>query len=639
MDIIQKHILLVEDNPADAELIRIILTEKKHSAYLLYVKERLGEAMDFLSAHKIDLVLLDLGLPDSHGVSTIQTIKAKYPFIPIVVITGNDDENIGIEAVQMGAQDYICKGLIPNHYLTQTIEYAIHRQDSEFRLRQSEAKYKSIVENIGIGVALINQDFTILEINTCMHQWFPRINLQTGVKCYESFTFFTNGSPDFKNCPVAKTLKDGKTHKHTAMKGDITYQLLSSPLKDGNGQIKGAVLLVEDITERVSVETRLRQAQKMESLGTLAGGVAHDFNNILTAIHGFATLAQSRTDTRDSLSDDLSEILKAAQRAGDLVKQILTFSRMGDSEKLPVRMDLIINEVLKLLRSTLPSNIEIINLVNKTQETVLADPTQVHQIMMNLCTNAFHAMEETGGTLQVSLAQVSREAINAEDLTPLKDCSHLKLMVKDTGTGIPPDLMESIFDPYFTTKGIGEGTGLGLSVVQGIVKDCGGEIVVESTRGKGSCFTLYFPISKTGSASVSTPARMEHWAGTENILLVDDEPSILKIGTRMLNMDGYTVHTEANGHAALGYIKKHHDRIDLILSDMTMPKMTGLELAQRLLELPFNIPIILMTGYSHALSRARIEEAKIKAIITKPLFMKEIMPTIRKVLDQTALPH
>ena len=243
MDIIQKHILLVEDNPADAELIRVILTEKKHSAYMLHVKERLGEAMDFLSARKTDLVLLDLGLPDSHGVATIQTIKAQYPFI---------------------------------------------------------------------------------------HRWFPRIKVQTGVKCYESIPCFSNGPPDFKNCPVAKTLKDGKTHKYTAMKGDITYQLLSSPLKDGNSRVKGAVLLVEDITERVSVETRLRQAQKMESLGTLAGGVAHDFNNILTAIHGFATLAKSEADKRDSLRDDLSEILKAAQRAGDLVKQILTFSRMGE---------------------------------------------------------------------------------------------------------------------------------------------------------------------------------------------------------------------------------------------------------------------------------------------------------------------
>lgn len=638
MDNNQKHILLVEDNPADAELIRVILTEKKRSAYMLHVKERLGDAMDFLSRHKIDIVLLDLGLPDSHGVSTIKKIKAHYPFIPIVVITGNDDENTGIEAVQMGAQDYICKGLIPNHYLNQTIEYAIHRQDSEFRLRQSEAKYKSIVENIGIGVALINNDLTILETNTCMHQWFPRINIQTGAKCYESIPCFSYGLPDMKNCPVTKTLKDGKTHKHTVKRGDITYQFLSSPLKDGNGRVKGTVLLAEDITERLFVEARLRQAQKMESLGTLAGGVAHDFNNILTAIHGFATLAESEAENNDSLRDDLSEILKATQRAGDLVKQILTFSRMGASEKLPVRMDLIIKEVLKLLRSTLPSNIEIINLVNKTQEKVLADPTQIHQIMMNLCTNSFHAMEETGGTLKVSLAQISQEEITAENLASLKDCPYLKLMVKDTGTGIPPDLMESIFDPYFTTKGIGEGTGLGLSVVQGIVKDCGGEIVVESTVGKGSCFTLYFPITKTGSASVSTPARTEYWAGTENILLVDDEPSILKIGTRMLNRGGYHVHTEVNGHAALGYIKKHHERIDLILSDMTMPKMTGFELAQRLLELPYDIPIILMTGYSNALSRAKIKEAKIKAIITKPLFMKDLMPTIRKVLDQTSLP-
>ncbi|WP_321417199.1 response regulator [uncultured Desulfobacter sp.] len=638
MNKIQKHILLVEDNPADAELIRVILSEKKPSSYMLHVKERLSEALDFLSGHKIDIVLLDLGLPDSHGVSTIQKIKEQYPFIPIVVITGNENENTGIEAVRMGAQDYICKGLIPNHYLTQTIEYAIHRQDSEFRLRQSEAKYKSIVDNIGIGVALINVDLTILETNSCMHQWFPQINIQNGTKCYESIQCFCNGAPDFQDCPVTATLKDGMAHTYTGKKDHITYQLLSSPLKDGSGQVKGVVLLSEDISERLSVEARLRQAQKMESLGTLAGGVAHDFNNILTAIHGFAALAKSEAEDNDSLKNDLSEILNATHRAGDLVKQILTFSRMGTCEKLAIRMDLIIKEVLKLLRSTLPSNIEIINLVGKTQEKIIADPTQIHQIMMNLCTNAFHAMEETGGTLKVSLEQISQEEIKANDLKSLKDRPHFKLMVKDTGTGIPTELMESIFDPYFTTKGIGEGTGLGLSVVQGIVKDCDGKIVVESTVGKGSCFTLYFPITKTDSAAASTSVQMEQWKGTENILLVDDEPSILKLGTRILSMGGYQVHTEVNGHAALEYIQKHHDRIDLILSDMAMPKMTGFELAQRLLELPFNIPIIIMTGYSHVLSTARIKEAKIKAVIAKPLFMENLMPAIRKALDKKSVP-
>ncbi|WP_321493378.1 response regulator [uncultured Desulfobacter sp.] len=636
MEKIQKHILLVEDNPADEELIRVILTEKNNSSYMLHVKERLGEALDFLSGHKIDIVLLDLGLPDSQGIFTIQRIKEQYPFIPIVVVTGNEDENTGIEAVRMGAQDYICKGLIPNHYLTQTIEYAIHRQDSEFRLRQSEAKYKSIVENIGIGVALVNWDMTILETNSCMNQWFPQINIQNGTKCYESIKCFCNGAPGFKECPVAKTLKDGAAHKYTSKKGHITYRMLYSPLKDGSGQIKGVVVLAEDITERLSVETRLRQAQKMESLGTLAGGVAHDFNNILTAIHGFTTLARAKSGNNSSLMDDLSEIIKATHRASDLVQQILTFSRMKTCEKQPVRMDLIIKEVLKLLRSTLPSNIEIINLVGKYQEKVLADPTQIHQIMMNLCTNAAHAMEETGGTLEVALELISREDIRAGGFTSLKNRPHFKLMIKDTGTGIPPDLMESIFDPYFTTKGIGEGTGLGLSVVQGIVKDCDGEILVESTVGKGSCFTLYFPVSKNGSAAIPTPVQMANWSGTENILLVDDELPILKMGTRILNMGGYQVHTETNGHAALEYIQKHHKRIDLVLSDMTMPKMTGLELAQRLSELPLNIPVIIMTGYSHALSPRKINEAKIKAIITKPLLMENLMSTIRNVLDQTS---
>ena len=374
----------------------------------------------------------------------------------------------------------------------------------------------------------------------------------------------------------------------------------------------------------------------MESLGTLAGGVAHDFNNILTAIQGFATLAKFQAQEDVRLMEDLSEIMNAAQRASDLVKQILAFSRMGECEKMPVRMDLIIKEVLKLLRPTLPSNIEIRNRVQKVSEKIVADPTQIHQIMMNLCTNAAHAMEQTGGILDLSLEVLPAEEIRAMGLASLATAPHLKLVVGDTGTGIPPELMESIFDPYFTTKGIGEGTGLGLSVVQGIVTDCRGEILVESEPNRGSCFSLYFPVAGTVDAQAEKEAPAVNLHGREIILLVDDEPSILRLGSRLLERYGYTVHTAANGIEALSFIRQHPDTIDLIVSDMTMPKMTGLDLARELAAFPETIPLIIMTGYSRMLSSTTAESLDVSAVIPKPLSSENLIVTARNILDRRA---
>jgi signal transduction histidine kinase/DNA-binding response OmpR family regulator len=630
----KRHILVVEDNPGDAELIRAILG-KQGRLVRIHVEECLADALAYLDTRgsEIDVVLLDLGLPDSRGLSSIGKIRKRFPFLPIVVITGNDDENVGMEAVRQGAQDYVFKGLIPEHYLTQIVEYAIHRQNSEYRLKQSEEKYRSIVENIGIGVVMIDKDRQIVEVNNPMTRWFPEMSLKSGQKCYETIQCLCQGDPGHDKCPVARTFEDGLSHRGVGKQGDATYRLLSSPLRNDDGSVKGVVLLVEDISERISVEARLRQAQKMESLGTLAGGVAHDFNNILTAIQGYTTLAKYQAEENTQLMDDLVEILKASHRASDLVKQILTFSRMGESQKQPVRMDLIVKEVLKLLRSTLPSNIEIKTGIEKTRASVVADPTQIHQIMMNLCTNAAHAMEETGGTLEVTLAFLPKEACRTFDQICLPGRGCLKLVVRDTGTGIPPELMESIFDPYFTTKGIGQGTGLGLSVVQGIVTDCGGEILVTSSPGEGSCFTLYFPeAGDTAGAGYETrPGTSVQ--GTEAILLVDDEPSILKLGSRLLERRGYTVHTASNGRDALAFVHQNQSRVDLIVSDMTMPKMTGLDLAENLMKQGSRIPLIIMTGYSRMLSSQKAAGLGISAVVSKPLSDQNLISTVRKILD------
>lgn len=631
-----KKILLVEDNPGDAELIKTILHSDTNSGFSIHVEERLSSAVSFLSDNNVDIVLLDLGLPDSQGLGALIKIKQAFPHIPVIVITGNEDESVGVKAVQNGAQDYILKGLIPRHYLIQTIDYAIQRQESEFKLRQSEEKYRSIVENIGIGVALLDKDRKILETNNKLQQWFSALAEKKEQTCFQSIACMCNGSGKTEHCPVKKTLADGRTHKATLKNERRTYQLLSSPLNDKKSRAKGAILLIEDITDRVSIEKKLRQAQKMESLGTLAGGVAHDFNNILTAIKGFASLAAYDAADPDQLKDDLNEIIKASERASDLVRQILTFSRMAEFEKKPIRIDLIVKETLKLLRSTLPASIEIQSRVEKITDMVIADPTQIHQIMMNLGTNAAYAMEVQGGRLTVTLQKKAIEnRINGD--SHLSKGPYLKLVVEDTGCGIPEDILDSIFDPYFTTKSMGDGTGLGLSVVQGIVRDTGGEIQVSSKINQGSSFSLFFPVAEKTAPLPVKKASIKHLNGNEHILVIDDEPPVLSIVERILEKFGYQIHMEPNGCDAMKYLEKNHKNTDLILSDMTMPKMTGLELSKKIKALDIDIPVIIMTGYSRLLSPEAVADSGIAAVVEKPIAPELFVQKIRETLDHARL--
>ena len=396
------------------------------------------------------------------------------------------------------------------------------------------------------------------------------------------------------------------------------------------------ILAVErDISERVRLEDKLRQAQKMEAIGTLAGGIAHDFNNILSAILGYTQLAQMDINSNNSerLAGDIDGVYRGAIRASDLVKQILTFSRKTEEERQPLQISLIVKEALKLLRSSIPTTIEIKQNI-KARGTVMADPTQIHQVMMNLCTNAYHAMRETGGTLTVSLKEV--EIIEDDcflelELTPGK---YLQLEVGDTGCGIEKKTIEKIFDPYFTTKKKGEGTGLGLAVVHGIIKSYGGHIKVYSELGKGTTFHIYLPeVQEEPGEYKPVPKKEPLEGGNERIMIVDDEQAIININKEALTHHGYTVTAFPDGVQALQEFRKHPDRYDLVITDMAMPYMEGTELAQKLMEIRPNIPIILSSGYSEMLNKAKIEAMGIKEFIRKPVVLSNLLRTTRKVLD------
>lgn len=385
-------------------------------------------------------------------------------------------------------------------------------------------------------------------------------------------------------------------------------------------------------SERLKLEAQYRQSQKLEAIGTLAGGIAHDFNNILSGIIGYTELVASQMPKGSSEKDMLFQVLEASGRASALVKQILTFSRQTEQEIRPINIQPIIKEVLKLLRATIPSTIEIRQSINTTSDTVMADPTRIHQLVMNLCTNAAHAMEVSGGSLLLGLDAIEITEDLVKQYPDLNSGPYIRLMVRDTGAGIEPEIIEKIFDPFFTTKKDGKGTGLGLAVVHGIVKSYGGKIYVNSDRN-GTLFNILLPrvIDASVGEEKNVPATPP--TGTEHILFVDDEDCLVDIGTKILTNLGYQVTTTTSSVEALKIFTDAPDDFDILITDMTMPKMTGDQLAKKILAIRPEIPIILCSGFSESMSPDRSLSMGIRTFLRKPVPMRELAATIRNVLD------
>ncbi|NIA11858.1 MAG: PAS domain S-box protein [Nitrospiraceae bacterium] len=415
--------------------------------------------------------------------------------------------------------------------------------------------------------------------------------------------------------------------------GETFYALISfSLVKNGDDSLTGIIAYTMDITKRRHLEAQIRQAQKMEAIGTLTGGIAHDFNNILMAITGNAEMALYKIPELSPVRSRLEGILKAGSRAKHLVQQILTFSRHKKEKKVPLQISLIIKEALNLLRASLPTTIEIRKDISAKTARVLADPTNVHQILMNLCTNAAQAMEAKGGLLKVELTDVDLDPEAVAHYPDLSPGPYVVLTVSDTGQGIDHSTMERIFDPFFTTKGPGKGTGLGLAVVHGIVKDCGGAINVTSELRKGTIFRVYLPrLDEAATTKAETSASIP--TGDEQVLLIDDEKAIVDTTQDMLEYLGYRVVSKTNAIEALDVFRVDSRRFDVVITDHTMPNMTGEELAKEFLRIRPDIPIILCTGFLDARLSEKARADGIRELIKKPFAMRKLAETIRNVLD------
>ncbi|NOQ45998.1 MAG: PAS domain S-box protein [Desulfobulbaceae bacterium] len=404
-----------------------------------------------------------------------------------------------------------------------------------------------------------------------------------------------------------------------------------SPVRDVMGKITHFVAVKRDITHEVHLESQLRQVQKMEALGTLAGGIAHDFNNILGAILGFTDMAILQSNPDSPMYENLTHIRKGGRRAADLVQQILTFSRQSTAEKVPVSVVPLVKESLKLLRASLPSTIDIRQEFKTLDAQVLADPVQIQQIIMNLCTNSFHAMRDQGGRLFVRLQLMPSDQFGLSLALKFGQC--LELIVKDTGAGIDEETLGRIFDPFFTTKSPGEGTGMGLSVVHGIVQDLGGDISVQSTPGEGTEFRVLLPVAKLGQAEKDVNGEKSLPAGTEHVLVVDDEEDIRDTSRMMLSHLGYQVTLCGDPGEALSLVREQGERFDLVITDQTMPEMTGTRLVKELTAIRPDLPVMLCTGYSDKLNEVVALEAGARKLLMKPVDLHDFAVSIRSVLD------
>ncbi len=502
------------------------------------------------------------------------------------------------------------------------------RKLAEDALKKSEIRYRTLFEKSTDAIFIVDRDTgRYLDTNDAAlalcgrsRQELKQITMLVGMPegAWERFDTVTDSEESKNFRSVVYQRPDGTERIATLTTVPIDNRVI--------------IGIARDITDELAMEEQLRQAQKMEAIGTLAGGIAHDFNNILSAIMGYSELALADLPPETALRNKLEVIYRSGERARELVAQILAFSRKDELVRSPVEMHMIIKDALKLLRPAIPTTIDIQTQITSKGQ-ILGDPTRLHQIIMNLCTNAYQAMLQTGGILQISFSDIELEGDAAKRIN-VPAGSYGKLTISDSGIGISSENIDRIYDPYFTTKEKGKGTGLGLAAVHGIVKSHGGIIFVESKIEKGTKFSVYLPLLAMEKNVPEKQDVSQMVGGNERILLVDDEVNILQIEKEMLEMLGYRITTKESPHDALALFKQQSEHFDLVITDMTMPKMAGDKFAENLKKIHSDTPIILCTGFSETMTKEKAESIGIKGFLMKPTTMRDLSIIIRKVLDK-----
>lgn len=623
-----------------------------------------------------DTILLDIHMPGLDGFETCRLLKqhAGTSHIPVIILTAiSTDSRSRVRAFELGADAFLSKPINQtelaaqvkamlrikhaedslrheNEYLEKLVALRVSdlkransRLHDEIATRK-QAQYALAMKSDAIehslnGFNIINKDRKFVYVNKAyVRMWGydspDEILCSSPNDHYQDPVVLDQIIEVVRNNGKQKFELKGKKRDGTIF--DVL--VLAHLAHDENGEeIYSATSI--DISEqkhaqqeRKQLERQLIQAQKMEAVGVLAGGIAHDFNNLLSPILGFSELLREDISHDSPFREAVDEIFGAAEKARDLVKQILTFSRQGDHDVKPLAVQTILKEVISLSQSIIPKNISIKDDIDLECATILADPTQIHQMLMNLVVNAYHAMEDKGGTLSLSYNEVdiTTPIYNARRVTPGR---YTRLTIEDTGIGIEPDSINRIFDLYFSTKDIGKGTGLGLSVVHGIVKNSKGEIFVESTKGKGTKFEIYLPVYNEKNINLAPPPNIPP-GGTEKILLVDDESHVRKVKSRMLEKLGYEVCCQGDPLQALEIYSRQPDKFDMLITDLSMPQLGGIQLARKVLSFNPALPVILCTGYSEMLEKELVENIGIKAVLMKPVILSELARSVRNILDQ-----